>query len=96
MLKPGGHAFFSTINRNPKAYLFAVIGAEYLLRMLPKGTHDYRKFIRPSELDGWARAAGLTLQQLTGMHYNPLLRRYWLGSGVSVNYLVHCRPTDPT
>ena len=96
LLKPGGHAFFSTINRNPKAYLFAVIGAEYLLRMLPKGTHDYRKFIRPSELDGWARAAGLTLQQLTGMHYNPLLRRYWLGSGVSVNYLVHCRPTDPT
>ncbi|MBK8961800.1 MAG: bifunctional 2-polyprenyl-6-hydroxyphenol methylase/3-demethylubiquinol 3-O-methyltransferase UbiG [Candidatus Competibacteraceae bacterium] len=96
LLKPGGHAFFSTINRNRKAYLFAVIGAEYLLRMLPKGTHDYRKFIRPSELDGWARAAGLTLQQLTGMHYNPLLRRYWLGSGVSVNYLVHCRPTDPT
>ena len=95
LLKPEGHLFFSTINRNPKSYLLAVIGAEYLLRLLPKGTHDYRKFIRPSELDGWARAAGLTLQQLTGMHYNPLLRRYWLGAGVSVNYLVHCRPTDP-
>ena len=95
LLKPEGHLFFSTINRNPKSYLLAVIGAEYLLRLLPKGTHDYRKFIRPSELDGWARAAGLTLQQLTGMHHNPLLRRYWLGAGVSVNYLVHCRPTDP-
>ena len=95
LLKPGGHAFFSTINRNPKSYLFAVIGAEYLLRLLPKGTHDYRKFVRPSELDAWARAAGLELQHLTGMHYNPLLRSYWLGAGVSVNYLMHCRPADP-
>ena len=94
LLKPDGHLFFSTINRNPKAYLLAVIGAEYLLRLLPKGTHDYRKFIRPSELDDWARAAGLTLRHLTGMHYNPLLRRYRLGSGVSVNYLVHCRQED--
>ncbi len=94
LLKPDGHLFFSTINRNPKAYLLAVIGAEYLLRLLPKGTHDYRKFIRPSELDGWARAAGLTLRHLTGMHYNPLLRRYRLGAGVSVNYLVHCRQED--
>ncbi len=91
LLKPGGHLFFSTINRNPKAYLFAIIGAEYVLRLLPKGTHDYRKFIRPSELDGWARAAGLNLLDLTGLHYNPLTRRYWLGSGVSVNYMVYCQ-----
>ena len=91
LLKPGGHLFFSTINRNPKAYLFAIIGAEYVLRLLPKGTHDYRKFIRPSELDGWARAAGLNLLDLTGLHYNPLTRRYWLGPGVSVNYMVYCQ-----
>jgi 2-polyprenyl-6-hydroxyphenyl methylase/3-demethylubiquinone-9 3-methyltransferase len=96
LLKPDGHLFFSTINRNPKSYLLAVIGAEYVLRLLPKGTHDYRKFIRPSELDGWVRAAGLTLRHLIGMHYNPLLRRYWLGPGVSVNYMVHCRPDSPT
>jgi len=95
LLKPGGHVFFSTINRNPTAYVLAVIGAEYVLRMLPKGTHDYRKFIRPSELDAWTRAAGLALHHLTGMHYNPFLRRYWLGSGVAVNYLTHCRPSDP-
>ncbi len=96
LLKPDGHLFFSTINRNPKSYLLAVIGAEYVLRLLPKGTHDYRKFIRPSELDGWVRAAGLTLRHLIGMHYNPLLRRYWLGPGVSVNYMVHCRSDPPT
>jgi len=94
LLKPSGHVFFSTINRNPKAYLLAVIGAEYVLRLLPKGTHDYRKFIRPSELAHWARAAGLTVQHLIGMHYNPLLRRYWLDAGVSVNYVVHCRDED--
>lgn len=91
MVKPDGHLIFSTINRNPKAYLFVVIGAEYLLRMLPKGTHDYRKFIRPSELDGWLRAAGLTLREIIGLHYNPLTRSYRLGPGVSVNYMVHCR-----
>ena len=90
LVKPGGRVFFSTINRNPKAYLFVVIGAEYLLRMLPKGTHDYRKFIRPSELDGWTRAAGLSIQDLTGLHYNPLSRRYWLGPGVTVNYMTCC------
>jgi 2-polyprenyl-6-hydroxyphenyl methylase/3-demethylubiquinone-9 3-methyltransferase len=95
LVKPGGHLFFSTINRNPKAYLFVIIGAEYVLRMLAKGTHDYRKFIRPSELDGWTRAAGLALRHITGMHYNPLTRRYWLGPGVTVNYMVHCRPDDP-
>lgn len=91
LVKPGGHVFLSTINRNPKAYLFAIIGAEYVLRLLPKGTHDFRKFIRPSELDEWARAAGLTTCHLTGLHYNPLLRHYWLGPGVAVNYMVHCR-----
>ncbi len=95
LVKPGGHVFFSTINRNPKSYLFAIIGAEYLLRLLPKGTHDYRKFIRPSELDGWTRAAGLALRQITGLHYNPLTGRYWLGPGVQVNYMVHCQPGDP-
>ncbi len=94
LVKPSGHLFFSTINRNPKAYLFAIIGAEYLLRMLPKGTHDYRKFIRPSELDGWIRAAGLALRHITGLHYNPLTRRYWLGSGVTVNYMAHCQSED--
>ena len=94
LVKPSGHLFFSTINRHPKAYLLAIVGAEYILRMLPKGTHDYRKFIRPSELDGWLRAAGLTLHHLTGLHYNPLTGRYRLGPGVSVNYMAHCRPDD--
>ena len=94
LVKPGGHLFFSTINRNPKSYLFAIIGAEYVLRLLPRGTHDYRKFIRPSELDGWIRAAGLTLRQITGLHYNPLTGRYWLGPGVMVNYMVHCQPDE--
>ena len=87
LVSPGGQVFFSTINRNPKAYLFAIIGAEYLLRMLPKGTHDYRKFIRPSELERWARAAGLQLRELTGMSYNPLSGEYRLGDDVDVNYL---------
>jgi 2-polyprenyl-6-hydroxyphenyl methylase/3-demethylubiquinone-9 3-methyltransferase len=87
LVKPGGQVFFSTINRNPKSYLFAIIGAEYLLRMLPKGTHDYRKFIRPSELERWARAAGLELHELTGMTYNPLIKEYRLGPDVDVNYL---------
>lgn len=91
LVKPGGHVFFSTINRNPKAYLFAIVGAEYVLRMLPKGTHEYRKFIRPSELDAWARAGGLQLAALTGLHHNPLTKSYWLGPGVAVNYLAHCR-----
>lgn len=82
-----GYVFLSTINRNPKAWLFAVVGAEYLLNLLPKGTHDYSKFIRPSEMEEWARAAGLQLTDLTGMSYNPLTRDYRLGSDVSVNYL---------
>ncbi|MFZ5723258.1 MAG: bifunctional 2-polyprenyl-6-hydroxyphenol methylase/3-demethylubiquinol 3-O-methyltransferase UbiG [Pseudomonadota bacterium] len=89
LVKPGGHVFFSTINRNPKAWLFAIVGAEHVLRLLPKGTHEYAKFIRPSELAGWARDAGLDMQELTGMHFNPLSGRYWLGPGVDVNYLMH-------
>jgi hypothetical protein len=87
LVEPGGQVFFSTINRNPKAYMFAIIGAEYLLRMLPRGTHDYRKFIRPSELERWARSAGLELRELTGMTYNPLSAEYRLGDDVDVNYL---------
>ena len=87
LVKDDGRIFFSTINRNPKAYLFAVIGAEYLLHMLPRGTHDYAKFIRPSEMEGWAREAGLQLIDLSGMSYNPLTREYTLGKDVSVNYL---------
>ncbi|OOZ39720.1 bifunctional 3-demethylubiquinol 3-O-methyltransferase/2-polyprenyl-6-hydroxyphenol methylase [Solemya pervernicosa gill symbiont] len=87
MVKPGGKLFFSTLNRNPKAYLFAIVGAEYLLNMLPKGTHDYSKFIRPSELDSWAREAGLEARNISGMSYNPFTQRYSLGSDVSVNYL---------
>jgi 2-polyprenyl-6-hydroxyphenyl methylase/3-demethylubiquinone-9 3-methyltransferase len=82
-----GRVFLSTINRNPKAYLFAVIGAEYLLKLLPRGTHEYGKFIRPSEMETWARHAGLRLTNLTGMTYNPLTREYRLGRDVSVNYL---------
>ncbi len=91
LVKPGGHVFFSTLNRNPKSFLFAIIGAEYVLNMLPKGTHEYRKFIKPSELDSWARAAQLHTRELTGMTYNPLTRRYSLGYDVAVNYLVHCQ-----
>lgn len=89
LVKPDGHVFFSTINRNPKAYMFAIVGAEYLLKMLPKGTHDYSKFIKPSELEGWARQADLSLSELTGMSYNPLTQTYSLGHDVSVNYLMY-------
>jgi len=89
LLKPQGQAFFSTINRTSKSYLFAIVGAEYILRILPKGTHEWRKFIKPSELDAWARAVGLELHDLTGMHYNPLTQRYWLAPGVGVNFLAH-------
>lgn len=89
LLKPGGRAFFSTINRNPKAYLFAIIGAEYVLNLLPKGTHDFRNFIRPAELEAWTRAAEISLKDLTGMSYNPLTRHYSLGKDLSVNYLCY-------
>lgn len=91
LVKPGGLVVFSTINRNPKSYLFAIVGAEYVLRMLPKGTHDFRKFIRPSELDEWARAADLELRDITGMSYNPLSATYSLGRDVDVNYLAAYR-----
>lgn len=95
LVKPGGHVFFSTINRNPKSFLFAIVGAEYVLRLLPAGTHEYRKFIKPSELDVWARQARLELSDTTGMHYNPLTDRYWLAPGMDVNYLMHYRrPAD--
>ena len=89
LLRPGGLAFFSTINRNPKSFVFAIVGAEYVLKLLPAGTHEYRKFIRPSELDSWARDAGLELKASIGMHYNPLTRDYSLGPGLDVNYLIH-------
>jgi 2-polyprenyl-6-hydroxyphenyl methylase/3-demethylubiquinone-9 3-methyltransferase len=94
MLKPGGHLFCSTINRNPKAWLFAVVGAEYLLHLLPKGTHDYSKFIKPSELAKIARHCSLELQEVKGMTYNPFTKVYSLGSDVDVNYLMHY--TKPT
>ncbi len=89
LVKPGGHIFFSTINRTPKAYLFAIIGAEYLLHLLPKGTHEYAKFITPAELDSWARAADLQARDITGMSYNPLTRQYKPGKDIDVNYLAH-------
>jgi 2-polyprenyl-6-hydroxyphenyl methylase/3-demethylubiquinone-9 3-methyltransferase len=95
LVKPGGWVFFSTINRNPKSYLFAVVGAEYVLNLLPKGTHDYAKFIKPSELAQWAREAGLHVSEFKGMEYNPLTRRYWLSGDTSVNYLAACRKPAP-
>ena len=90
LVKPGGHIFMSTLNRNPKAYLFAVLGAEYILRLLPKGTHDYDKFITPAELSQFARSAGLDLNSMRGMGYNPLTKIYSLNNDTSVNYLVAC------
>jgi len=91
LVKPGGWVFFSTINRNPKSFLFAIIGAEYVLQMLPRGTHEYAKMIRPSELMGYCRVAGLDAVQTRGMEYNPITRRYWLSGDTSVNYLVASR-----
>jgi len=89
LVRPGGHVFLSTLNRNPKSYLLAIIGAEYVLGMLPKGTHDFAKFIRPSEMAAWVRAAELDLRDFTGMTYNPLTRRYSLSRDIDVNYLAH-------
>ncbi len=89
LVKPDGHVFFSTINRNPKAFAFAIVGAEYILNMLPKGTHQYAKFIRPSELETWARHQDLVLKDVSGMSYNPLFQSYKLGKDVDVNYLMH-------
>ena len=91
LVKPGGWVFLSTLNRNPKAFLFAVLGAEYLLQLLPKGTHEYAKFIRPSELAAHCRSAGLALEHTRGMQYNPLTQRYWLNEDTSVNYLFATR-----
>jgi 2-polyprenyl-6-hydroxyphenyl methylase/3-demethylubiquinone-9 3-methyltransferase len=90
LLKPGGHLFLSTINRNPKSYLFAIVGAERILQLLPKGTHEFKKFIRPSELAQFARQAGTELQDVTGMTYNPITKIYKLGKNVDVNYMMHC------
>ena len=89
MVKPGGHVFFSTINRNPKAFLFAIIGAEYVLRLLPRGTHEYAKFIRPSELANWSREADLQVNNMTGLLFNPLTKKYKLSdSDMDVNYMI--------
>jgi 2-polyprenyl-6-hydroxyphenyl methylase/3-demethylubiquinone-9 3-methyltransferase len=90
LVKPGGHVFLSTINRNAKSFMFAIVGAEYVLNMLPKGTHEYQKFIRPSELGNCCRAAGLQLQDITGMSYNPLTQEYKLGKDIDVNYMGYC------
>jgi 2-polyprenyl-6-hydroxyphenyl methylase/3-demethylubiquinone-9 3-methyltransferase len=89
LLKPGGQAFFSTLNRTPLAFLLGIVGAEHIARLLPRGTHRYDRFIRPSELGTWVRAAGLQLLDVTGMHYNPLTRSVMLGGNVQVNYLAH-------
>ncbi|MDZ4190007.1 MAG: bifunctional 2-polyprenyl-6-hydroxyphenol methylase/3-demethylubiquinol 3-O-methyltransferase UbiG [Hydrogenophaga sp.] len=91
LVKPGGWVFFSTINRNPKSFLFAIVGAEYVLQLLPKGTHEYAKMIRPSELAGYCRSADLELLEARGMEYNPLTRRYWLSQDTSVNYMLATR-----
>ncbi len=93
LVKPGGQVFFSTINRNPKAFLFAIVGAEYVLNLLPRGTHEFAKFIKPSELASYARAAGLDLQHTRGMEYNPLTRHYWLSANTSVNYMLAMQKT---
>jgi 2-polyprenyl-6-hydroxyphenyl methylase/3-demethylubiquinone-9 3-methyltransferase len=91
LVKPGGDVIFATLNRNFKSFLFAIIGAEYLLRMVRRGTHTYRKFVKPAELDDWAGQAGLTRQDLTGLHYNPFLKRYSMGGNTHVNYMMHFR-----
>ncbi len=91
LVKPGGWLFFSTINRNPKSFLFAIVGAEYILKLLPKGTHEYAKFIKPSELAGYCREAGLDVNEACGLEYNPLTRRYWLSGDTSVNFMLACR-----
>lgn len=94
LVRPGGDVFFSTINRNPKSFLFAIVAAEHVLRLLPAGTHEYRKFIRPSELESWSRHAGLELKDSIGMHYNALTREFSLGENIDVNYIMHFRRPD--
>ena len=91
LVKPGGDVYFSTINRNPKSWLMAIIGAEYILNLLPKGTHEYEKLIKPSELSDYARQSGLELKRMIGLHYNPLSGNYKLAPGVDVNYMIHCK-----
>ena len=91
LVKPGGDVYFSTINRNPKSWLMAIIGAEYILNLLPKGTHEYEKLIKPSELSDYARQSGLELKRMIGLHYNPLSGHYKLAPGVDVNYMIHCK-----
>ncbi len=90
LVKPGGDLFFSTLNRHPKAYLIAILGAEYVMKMLPRGTHDYARFIKPSEMAGWTRQAGLQANNLKGITYNPLSKNFHLSNDVQVNYLLHC------
>ncbi len=89
LVKPDGHVFFSTINRNPKAFMFAIVGAEYVLHMLPKGTHEFKKFIKPAELSRWARQANLKTHESIGLTYNPLTKVYKLANDVDVNYMIH-------
>ena len=96
LVKPGGKVFFSTINRNPKSYLMAIVGAEYVLRLLPRGTHEYKKFIKPSELDRWSRDAGLSMSDLRGIEYNPLSQTFSLNNDVDVNYIVSTEKTTRT
>jgi len=91
MVKPGGDIFFATLNRNPKSFLFAIIGAEYILKLVRKGTHTYRKFVKPAELEDWGQACGLRFQDLTGLHYNPFTRKYSMGGNTHVNYMMHFR-----
>lgn len=91
LVKPDGHLFFSTINRNPKAWFMMIVGAEYIARIVPKGTHNANKFIRPSELINWINKAGLVEQTITGLHYNPILKTFKLASGVDVNYMIYCK-----
>lgn len=96
LVKPGGDVFFSTINRNPKSFVFAIVGAEYILKLLPAGTHEYEKFIRPSELEAWARHTGLEHKASIGMHYNPLTKEYSLGENLDVNYLMYFQRPEAT
>jgi len=94
LVMPGGWVFFSTFNRNPKSFLLAIVGAEHVLRLLPKGTHEYARFIKPSELAKWCRDGGLALESTRGMQYNPVTRRYWMSDDASVNYLLACRKSQ--
>jgi 2-polyprenyl-6-hydroxyphenyl methylase/3-demethylubiquinone-9 3-methyltransferase len=95
MVKPGGDVFFATLNRNPKSFLFAIIGAEYILKLVRQGTHTYRKFVKPAELENWGKASGLTFQDLTGLHYNPFTRKYSMGGNTHVNYMMHLKKPGP-